>query len=58
MMTAWYFSAAGRSDFRRMSAPLSQEVPDGFGDVFAGLCVVSSVVIFGRRKMRDRNRRI
>lgn len=29
-----------------------------FGDVFAGLCVVGSVVIFGRRKMRDRNRRI
>jgi apolipoprotein N-acyltransferase len=29
-----------------------------FGDVFAGLCVVGSGVLFGRKKLEERNRRI
>ena len=28
-----------------------------FGDVFAGLCVLGSVVLFGRKKFEERNRR-
>ncbi len=29
-----------------------------FGDVFAGMCVFGSVVLFGRKKIEERNRRV